>query len=71
MHELGITQNIVAIVGEAAKGRRVHRVTLEVGEALGRDERRDRLLLRGCRTRRRARRRDARNPRDRGARPLR
>lgn len=35
MHELGITQNIVAIVGEAAKGRRVRRVTLDVGQLSG------------------------------------
>jgi hydrogenase nickel incorporation protein HypA/HybF len=35
VHELGITQNIVAIVGEAAKGRRVTRVTLEVGKLSG------------------------------------
>ena len=35
MHELGITQNIVAIVSEAAKGRRVTRVTLEVGKLSG------------------------------------
>jgi hydrogenase nickel incorporation protein HypA/HybF len=35
MHELGITRNIVAIVGEAAKGRRVSRVTLEVGKLSG------------------------------------
>ncbi len=35
MHELGITQNIVAIVGEAAKGRRVTRVTLEVVKLSG------------------------------------
>jgi hydrogenase nickel incorporation protein HypA/HybF len=35
MHELGITRNIVAIVSEAAKGRRVRRVTLEVGELSG------------------------------------
>ena len=35
MHELGITRNIVAIVEEAAKGRRVRRVTLEVGELSG------------------------------------
>ena len=35
MHELGITENIVAIVGEAAKGRRVMRVTLEVGRLSG------------------------------------
>jgi len=35
MHELGVTQNIVAIVGEAAKGRRVTRVTLEVGKLSG------------------------------------
>lgn len=32
MHELGLTRNIVAIVAEQAKGRRVKRVTLEVGK---------------------------------------
>jgi hydrogenase nickel incorporation protein HypA/HybF len=35
MHELGITRNIVAIVGDAAKGRRVRRVNLDVGELSG------------------------------------
>lgn len=35
MHELGITRNIVAIVDEAARGRRVLRVTLEVGKLSG------------------------------------
>lgn len=35
MHELGITRNIVAIVGDAAKGRRVRRVTLDVGKLSG------------------------------------
>jgi hydrogenase nickel incorporation protein HypA/HybF len=35
MHEVGITSSIVAIVEEAAKGRRVRRVTLEVGELSG------------------------------------
>jgi hydrogenase nickel incorporation protein HypA/HybF len=35
MHELGITRNIVAIVGDAAKGRRVVCVTLEVGKLSG------------------------------------
>jgi hydrogenase nickel incorporation protein HypA/HybF len=35
MHELAITQNIVAIVEEAAKGRRVRRVTLEIGALSG------------------------------------
>ena len=35
MHELGIVRNIVAIVGEAAKGRRVRRVSIEVGELSG------------------------------------
>jgi len=35
MHELGITRNIVSIVGEVAKGRRVARVTLEVGRLSG------------------------------------
>jgi hydrogenase nickel incorporation protein HypA/HybF len=35
MHELGITRNIVAIVSDAAQGRRVRRVTLEVGALSG------------------------------------
>ena len=35
MHEPGITRNIVAIVGDAAKGRRVTRVTLDVGDLSG------------------------------------
>ncbi len=35
MHELGITRNIVSIVEEAAKGRRVKRVTLDVGQLAG------------------------------------
>jgi hydrogenase nickel incorporation protein HypA/HybF len=35
MHELGITRNIVAIVADAAQGRKVRRVTLEVGELSG------------------------------------
>ena len=35
MHELGITRNIVAIVGDAAKDQRVGRVTLEVGKLAG------------------------------------
>jgi len=35
MHELGITCNIVAIVREAANGRKVSRVTLEVGRFSG------------------------------------
>lgn len=35
MHELGITRNIVAIVCDAAKGRKVHRVTLEIGQLSG------------------------------------
>ncbi|WP_427162277.1 hydrogenase maturation nickel metallochaperone HypA [Aliinostoc sp. HNIBRCY26] len=32
MHELGITQNIVAIVSEYAKGSKVSRVALEIGK---------------------------------------
>ncbi|MCC5645609.1 hydrogenase maturation nickel metallochaperone HypA [Nostoc sp. CHAB 5824] len=32
MHELGITQNIVAIVIEHAKGAKVQRVLLEIGK---------------------------------------
>ena len=35
MHELGISRNIVAIVGEAARGRRVRRVVLEIGKLSG------------------------------------
>jgi hydrogenase nickel incorporation protein HypA/HybF len=35
MHELGITRNIVAIVADAAKGRPVRRVTLEIGRLSG------------------------------------
>lgn len=35
MHELGITRNIVAIVTEAAQGRRVTCVTVEVGQLSG------------------------------------
>ncbi len=35
MHELAISRNIVAIVGEAARGRRVRRVTLEIGKLSG------------------------------------
>lgn len=35
MHELGITRNIVAIVSDAAGGRRVRRVTLEIGQLSG------------------------------------
>jgi hydrogenase nickel incorporation protein HypA/HybF len=31
MHELGITRNLVAIVGEAAQGRAVRKVWLEIG----------------------------------------
>ncbi|WP_026731091.1 hydrogenase maturation nickel metallochaperone HypA [Fischerella sp. PCC 9605] len=32
MHELGITQNIVAIVSEHARGSKVQRVLLEIGK---------------------------------------
>lgn len=32
MHEFGITQNIVAIVTEHAKGAKVQRVLLEIGK---------------------------------------
>jgi hydrogenase nickel incorporation protein HypA/HybF len=35
MHELGISRNIVAIVGDAAGGRRVRRVTIEIGRLSG------------------------------------
>ncbi len=32
MHEMGLTQSIVAIVSEQAAGRKVRRVTLEIGK---------------------------------------
>lgn len=35
MHELGITRNIVAIVAEHARGRKVSRVALDVGKLAG------------------------------------
>lgn len=35
MHELGITRSIVAIVSEQAKGRKVRRVTLDIGKLSG------------------------------------
>lgn len=35
MHELAIARNIVAIVAEKAEGRRVRKVTLEVGRLSG------------------------------------
>ena len=35
MHEFSISRNIVAIVGDRADGRRVRRVTLEVGKLSG------------------------------------
>ena len=35
MHELSITRNIVAIAGEAARGCRVRRVTVEIGRLSG------------------------------------
>ncbi|MEZ5829695.1 MAG: hydrogenase maturation nickel metallochaperone HypA [Dongiaceae bacterium] len=35
MHELSITRNIVAIVGEAAGDRKVRRVTLDIGKLSG------------------------------------
>ncbi len=35
MHELSICRNIVAIVSDAANGRRVRRVTLEIGKLSG------------------------------------
>jgi hydrogenase nickel incorporation protein HypA/HybF len=35
MHELAITCNIVELVAEAAKGRKVHRITLEIDKLSG------------------------------------
>lgn len=32
MHELGITQNIIAIVSENAQNKKVQRVLLEIGK---------------------------------------
>ena len=44
MHELALTHEIVAIVCRAAGDRRVHRVTLEIGE-LSAPRRSDRILF--------------------------
>jgi hydrogenase nickel incorporation protein HypA/HybF len=35
MHELSIAQNIVSLVDEAAKGRRIRRVNIEIGTLSG------------------------------------
>ena len=35
MHELSITCSIVELVAETAKGRKVHRITVEIGELSG------------------------------------
>ena len=35
MHELGIARNIIGIVGQAADGRPVRKVTLEIGKLSG------------------------------------
>ena len=35
MHELSITCSIVELVAEAANGRKVHRVTVEIGQLSG------------------------------------
>ena len=35
MHELAITRSILDLVAQAARGRRVRRVTLEIGELSG------------------------------------
>jgi hydrogenase nickel incorporation protein HypA/HybF len=35
MHELGIARNVVAIVGEAAHGRPITRIVLEIGKLSG------------------------------------
>ena len=35
MHELGITQNVMAMVREQAKGAKVQRVLLEIGQLSG------------------------------------
>jgi hydrogenase nickel incorporation protein HypA/HybF len=35
MHELGITRNVIAIVSDAADGRPVRKVTLEIGKLSG------------------------------------
>lgn len=39
MHELGITRNIVSIVGDHANGRAVKRVSLVIGKLAGLDAR--------------------------------
>lgn len=35
MHELSITRSIVELAAEAAQGRKVHRVTVEIGQLSG------------------------------------
>ena len=35
MHELAITRNIVDLATEAARGRKVHRISLEIGKLSG------------------------------------
>lgn len=35
MHELAITCNILDLVNQAARGRKVHRITLEIGRLSG------------------------------------
>ena len=71
MHELSITRNIVAIVEEAAKGRRVRARDAGGRRAVRRGERGDRLLLRRRDRGDGARRRQPRNSQNRGSRALR
>ena len=64
MHEMGITQSIVAIVSEQAAGRKVRRVTLEIGKLAAIMPDFDPLLLRCRCPGQRARRRGARHHRN-------
>jgi hypothetical protein len=45
MHELTITYNIMELVSEAVNGRKVHRITLEIGKIVRRRVRGDSVLL--------------------------
>ena len=49
MHELSITCSIVELVANTAKGRKVHRVTVEIGQLSGVMPELDRALVPGGR----------------------
>ena len=71
MHELSITCSIVELVANTAKGRKVHRVTVEIGQLSGVMPDFDRALVPRGRQGNRSRERKPRHPRDCGDRALR